>query len=153
MATKDCKEGVGGGLPFYFNSKSEEEDLPSESDDNSDLSKIEWGEEREYGENADKEKKIKTAQVVFTMTWLDSVLDEINLLGSCTSTWRGGSPTPCMGPEWHSVSSMKPALLPVRCGMRGIGRGGISPSGTPMDSFPPVTTSLPPWRNILTLSG
>ena len=36
---------------------------------------------REDGEDADKEKKIKTARAVFTMTCLNLILDEINPLG------------------------------------------------------------------------
>ena len=50
-------------------------------DDDSDSSEDEWGEGREDGEDADKEKKIKTDRAVFTMTCLDFVLDEINPLG------------------------------------------------------------------------
>ena len=46
-----------------------------------------------------------------------------------------------------------PSLLYVRCGMIGIGRGGISPSGTPMDTGYPATMSSPSCQNILTLSG
>ena len=36
---------VVGGVYFYFNGKSEEEDTPSESDDDLDLSEDEWGKE------------------------------------------------------------------------------------------------------------
>ena len=39
------------------------------------------GEGREYGEDANKEKKINTAQAVFTMTCLYFVFNDINLLG------------------------------------------------------------------------
>ena len=45
------------------------------------------------------------------------------------------------------------ASLSVRRGTIWIGGGGISPSGTPMDSGLPVMASFPPWRNILTSSG
>ena len=37
--------------------------------------------------------------------------------------------------------------------MRGIARGGISPSGTQMDSGLPAMTSFQQWRNILNPSG
>ena len=55
--------------------------MPSESDNESDLSEDEWGEGIEYGEDVYKEKKIKMAGEVFTMTCLGVVLDEINPLG------------------------------------------------------------------------
>ena len=58
-----------------------------------------------------------------------------------------------MGPEWHSVALITPDFLSVSCGTRGIGRGGISPSGTLMDLGLPVMTSLPTLWNILTSSG
>ena len=44
------------------------------------FSESDWCEGREYGEDADNEKKIKTARVVFTMACLDFVLDKINPL-------------------------------------------------------------------------
>ena len=50
-------------------------------DDDSDLLKDERGGGREYREHADKEKNIKTAWAVFTITCLDFVLDEIKPLG------------------------------------------------------------------------
>ena len=50
-------------------------------DDDSDFSEDEWGEGREDGEDADKEKNIKTARAVFTMTCLNFILDEIKPLG------------------------------------------------------------------------
>ena len=40
-----------------------------------------WGGVRVNREDTEKEKKIKTARTVFTMTNLDFVLDEINPLG------------------------------------------------------------------------
>ena len=49
--------------------------MPSESDDDLDFSEDEWGEGREYGEDVDKEKNIKTSRTVFTMTCLDFVLN------------------------------------------------------------------------------
>ena len=67
--------------------------------------------------------------------------------------WRGGRPKPYMGLERLSTVSTIPYSLYVRCGMKGIGRGGISLSGAPMDPGLPGTMSSPPWRNILTLSG
>ena len=39
------------------------------------------GEGREYGEDVDKDKKVKTDWAVFTMTCLDYIVDEINPLG------------------------------------------------------------------------
>ena len=83
MSTKDREEGggAGGGVSFYFFGKGEEEELPSESDGESDSSEDELGGGREDGEDADKEKEIKTDWAVFTMTCLNFVLDEINPLG------------------------------------------------------------------------
>ena len=66
---------------FYYVGKGKEEDLPSESYNDSDFSEYEWGEGREYGEDMEKVKKTKTAQAVFTMTCLDFVLENINPLG------------------------------------------------------------------------
>ena len=80
------------------------------------------GEGREDVEDAEKEKKNKMALAVFTMTCLDFVLDEINPLGSLHLDVEGGRPTPYVGPVRHSAVSTVPALLSVRCGMRGIGR-------------------------------
>ena len=57
-----------------------------------------------------------------------------------------------MGPEWHSAA-LTAGFLSVRCGVIGIGTGGISSSGAPLDLGLPVTTSSLPWHNILTLSG
>ena len=55
--------------------------MPSESEDELDLSEDKWGEGREYGEDVDKEKNIKMARAVLTMTCLDFTLDEIKTLG------------------------------------------------------------------------
>ena len=60
---------------------------------------------------------------------------------------------PCVGQERHSEVSTIPASLSLRCGMIGIGRGGILPLGTLMDLGLPATTSPSPWWNILTSSG
>ena len=49
-------------------------------DNDSDLSEDEWGEGREERECAETEKYIKMAPAVFTMTYLELVLDEINPL-------------------------------------------------------------------------
>ena len=82
MVAKERKEGGGGGgrVTFYFNGKVKEEDSPSELDNESDLSEDEWGEGREERECAETEKYIKMAPAVFTMTYLELVLDEINPL-------------------------------------------------------------------------
>ena len=48
--------------------RAKEEYSPSKSDDDLDLSEDEWGGVRDDREDADKEKKIKTALAVFTMT-------------------------------------------------------------------------------------
>ena len=45
-----------------------------------DSSEEEWEESREDGEDTDKEKKIKMARAVFTMTCFNFVLDEIKPL-------------------------------------------------------------------------
>ena len=45
------KEEGGGRVTFYFEGKGKEEDLPSELDDDSDLSEDERGELREDGED------------------------------------------------------------------------------------------------------
>ena len=74
-------------------------------------------------------------------------------LDSCTSTCSGGRPTTSMGTERHSAVSTIPASLYVRCGIRGIGRGDISLTGTSMDPGLPETTSSPSGCNILTSSG
>ena len=73
--------GGGGRVTFYFGGKVKEEDWLSKLDDDWDLSEDEWGEGREYGEDAEKEKKIKMAPEIFTITCLDFVLDEVKPLG------------------------------------------------------------------------
>ena len=99
-----------------------------------------------------KDKKIKTNWAVFTMTCLEFVLDEINPLGFLHLDMEGWRPTP-WGPESHSAALTIPDSLFVRCGMIGIGTGGILPSGTLMDSGIPATMSSLPWRNIQNSSG
>ena len=54
-----------------------------------------WGEIIEYGEDAEKEKNIKTARTVFTMTCLDFVLDEkihLGLLQLEVEGWEAHAP-------------------------------------------------------------
>ena len=70
MAAEEGKEGWGGGgrVNLYFDGKGEDKELPSESGNDSDSSEDEWGEGREDGEDAEKEKKTKMAPAVFTMT-------------------------------------------------------------------------------------
>ena len=75
------RRGGGGRVTFYFDGKGKEEDSPSESENDLDSSEDEWGKLREYAEDAEKEKKIKMAPVVFTMAFLDFVLDDIKPLG------------------------------------------------------------------------
>ena len=58
-----------------------------------------------------------------------------------------------MGPKRNFKEFPIHASLSVKRGARWIGRGGILPSGMPMDSGLPVMASFPPWRNILTSSG
>ena len=79
VSAKEREEvgGSGGVLSFYFDSNLEEEDSLFELDNDSDLLEDEWGEGREDGEDVGKEKNIKIAQAVFTMTCLDLVLDKI----------------------------------------------------------------------------
>ena len=105
MAAKEREEGGGveGEYLFYFNGTGKGEDSPSELDDDSYSLEDKWGEGREYGEDADKEKNIKMDRGIFTMTCLDFVLDEINPLvflhldmeGWGTYNLRGAGVTLC----------------------------------------------------------
>ena len=54
--------------------------MPYKLENDSDLSEHEWGEGREEEEDVDKEKEIKTARAVFTITCLNFALDEIKPL-------------------------------------------------------------------------
>ena len=83
MAAKE-QEGRrrgGGRVSFYFGGKREEEYFPYKAEDDLYSPEYEWGKGREDGEDADKEKKIKTDRAVFTMTCVDFVLDKIKPLG------------------------------------------------------------------------
>ena len=92
------RRGGGGIVYFYFNGKDEEEDLPSELENDLHSSENKWGEGREDGEDADKEKNIKTAWAFFTITCLDFVLDKIKPLGFLHLNMEGWDTYTLCGP-------------------------------------------------------